>query len=404
MQKRANLNGATSGSGTPVPLLYDLDRIEVLRGPQGTLYGGSSEGGTIRFITPNPSLTTYSGTARVGVSTISGGGMGNEEGLALGGPIVQDKLGFRIAGFHQVRPGWINAYSQYDGHQFASGINRGEDYSLRGSLLWQVTPSFKATLSVLHQMNYDQDTSTVRTSSPAINIPVRTLSNAGVINGVTYSFPAAVYGGGYTVPATAFLSNSARNGVVNGMYLTPTQVQYVPSPHRVMFTIPSLTLVNNWVDKLDFKSITADTMDHTSGDSFTGGNGERTSNLPFLTNQPCPSGVGLVTPILNPPGTCTINTPYLQLGSTPGPANIVSNYQYSNGRNQVTQEFRISTIDPTWKLQFVFGGFIEHELDKMQLCAPFGEAPYAALIRGTPYAEAYDNGTLNTEFCQTPGR
>src|ERR1700748_3285359 len=49
MQKR-NLNGAVSGSGTPVPLLYDLDRIEVLRGPQGTLYGGSAVSGTPRFL------------------------------------------------------------------------------------------------------------------------------------------------------------------------------------------------------------------------------------------------------------------------------------------------------------------------------------------------------------------
>src|SRR6202008_3057938 len=91
MMKR-NLNGLETGSGSPTPLLYDLDRIEVLRGPQGTLYGGSSEGGTLRFIMPTPSLTTYSGTARVGVSTMQGGGIGNEEGLALGGPIIQDKL------------------------------------------------------------------------------------------------------------------------------------------------------------------------------------------------------------------------------------------------------------------------------------------------------------------------
>src|SRR6202012_3304046 len=119
-----NANGLETGSGAPLPLLYDLDRIEVLRGPQGTLYGGSSEGGTLRFITPTPSLTTYSGSARIGASTISGGGMGNEEGIALGGPIVQDKLGFRISGFRQDRPGWINDYSEYDGHQFASQVNK----------------------------------------------------------------------------------------------------------------------------------------------------------------------------------------------------------------------------------------------------------------------------------------
>src|SRR5206468_6034455 len=78
-QKR-NANGLETGSGSPVPLLYDLDRVEVLRGPQGTLYGGSSEGGTLRFITPQPSLRAYSGTARLGASTISGGGIGDEEG------------------------------------------------------------------------------------------------------------------------------------------------------------------------------------------------------------------------------------------------------------------------------------------------------------------------------------
>ncbi|MGZ3314262.1 MAG: TonB-dependent receptor plug domain-containing protein, partial [Caulobacteraceae bacterium] len=296
LQKR-NLNGAVSGSGSPQPLLYDLDRIEVLRGPQGTLYGGSSEGGTLRFITPQPSLTRYSGSARIGVSTMSGGGFGNEEGLALGGPIIQDKLGFRVSGFRQDRPGWVNAYSELDGHQFASGINKGSDYALRGALLWQVTPEFKATLSVMKQNNFDQDSSTVRTSSPSINIPFRVQSNCNIkgltaaqvaptgaypgcltsgTQGISFSFPASTFGG-YTVPATPWLSNSARNGVVNGQYLTPTNVNYVPSPRRTDFTIPSLTLDYTWNDKLNFKSITAETLDKTQGNTYSGGGGERTS-------------------------------------------------------------------------------------------------------------------------------
>jgi iron complex outermembrane receptor protein len=411
MMKR-NANGLETGSGSPMPLLYDLDRIEVLRGPQGTLYGGSSEGGTLRFITPNPSLTTYSGSARFGVSTISGGGLGDEEGFALGGPIVEDKLGFRISGFRQDRPGWVNDYSAYDGHELASGINKGNDYSLRGALLWQVTPSFKATLSVFNQMNYDQDSSTVRTSSPAINVPLKTFANTGLVNGVHFSFPATVFGG-YTIPASTWLSNSARNGVENGLYLTPTDAQYVPSPRRTLFTTPSLTLDYNWNDKLDFKSITAYTSDRTSGWTFGGGGGLRTSVLPYFTGQPCPSGNGLVTPINS--ATCTVGAQYLQLPAsgqtmyagqqglqTAGPADVFGYYLFNNRRGQTTQEFRVSTTDPSWRLQFVAGVYISHEHNAVNVGSNWNENAVALQMRGVN--EAYfSGGEMGVPVMETPG-
>jgi outer membrane receptor protein involved in Fe transport len=411
MMKR-NANGLLTGSGSPVPLLYDLDRVEVLRGPQGTLYGGSSEGGTLRFITPNPSLTTYSGSARIGVSTIAGGGIGNEEGLALGGPIIQDKVGFRVSGFRQDRPGWVNSYSEYDGHQTASGINKGTDYSLHGTLLWQVTPSFKATVSVFHQSNYDQDSSTVRTSSPAMNVPLMTFANTGTVNGVKFSYPATVFGG-YTIPASLWLNNGARNGTENGRYLTNTNVQYVPSPRRTIFTTPSVILDYNWNDKLDFKSITAYTDDRTSGWQFGGGGGIRTSVLPYFRNQPCPTGAGLVTPING--ATCTVGTQYLQLapnGQTmglgqqslqaAGPADVFGYYLYNNRRGQTTQEFRVSTTDPSWRVQFVAGAFIEHEHNHVNVGSNWNENAIALQMRGVN--EAYfAGGVLGAPVMEVPG-
>ena len=69
LTKRAN-GGVAQNNGVLIPILYDLARVEVLKGPQGTLFGGSSEGGTIRFITPTPSLTDYSGMARGEFSTM----------------------------------------------------------------------------------------------------------------------------------------------------------------------------------------------------------------------------------------------------------------------------------------------------------------------------------------------
>jgi iron complex outermembrane receptor protein len=419
LQKR-NANGLETGSGSPVPLLYDLDRIEVLRGPQGTLYGGSSEGGTLRFITPQPSLTTYSGSMRVGASTIAGGGVGNEEGIALGGPIVQDKLGFRISGFRQDRPGWINDYSEYDGHQTASQVNKGSDYSLRASVLWQITPDFKATVTVFNQNTYDQDSNQVRTNSPAINVPLRTLNNCSVgagvgctlpkVNGVAFSFPATVFGG-YTIPAQTWLGN--RNGTDNGLYLTNTNIQYIPSPRRTAFTTPSIDLDYNWHDKLSFKSITADTSDQTSGWTFGGGGTMRTSVLPNSTGQACPGTVAGSPAILT--ATCTIAPQYLQLPAngqtmyagqqglqTPGPANVFGYYLFNNRRNQVTQEFRVSTIDPSWRLQFVAGAYIEHEHNHVNVGSNWNETMIAQQMRGVN--EGYfAGGETGVPTLQTPG-
>ena len=412
-QKR-NANGLETGSGSPLPLLYDLDRVEVLRGPQGTLYGGSSEGGTLRFITPQPSLTTYSGSARVGVSTMSGGGVGNEEGFALGGPLVQDKLGFRVSAFRQDRPGWINSYSEYDGHQFASQINKGSDYSLRGALGWQVTPDFKATLSVIHQMNYDQDSQTVRTSSPQINLPTKVFANTGTINGVKFSFPSTTLPA-YSIPSTAFLNNDSRNGILQGLYLTPTNVQYVPSPRRTIFTTPSLSLDYNWHDKLNFKSITSYTSDRTSGVTFTGGFGTRTTDYPNLTGQTCPSGTGLVVGVFVASNACTVAIPYLQFPATSvgaglastnpsgaaGPANVFGNYFYNNRRGQVTEEFRVSTTDPTARLTYVAGVYIAHEHNHVNVGSSWNEDYWATQLRGSD--EAYYAGELPVPVLQKPG-
>ena len=112
LAKRAN-NGVNQNNGAPTPILFDLERVEVLKGPQGTLYGGSSEGGTVRFITPNPSLTTFSGIARAEARKVKLGETGYEFGAALGGPIIKDKVGFRISAVRRFTPGYIDSYSPY---------------------------------------------------------------------------------------------------------------------------------------------------------------------------------------------------------------------------------------------------------------------------------------------------
>src|SRR3981081_1647454 len=88
--------------------IFDLDRVEVLRGPQGTLFGAGSEGGTVRYITTQPSLTKTSIYSRAEFSSTQGGDPSYEAGVAVGGPLVQDKFGARLSVWYRKDGGWID--------------------------------------------------------------------------------------------------------------------------------------------------------------------------------------------------------------------------------------------------------------------------------------------------------
>jgi iron complex outermembrane recepter protein len=99
---------AVSQSGKVVidPNIYDVERVEVLRGPQGTLYGSGSMGGTVKVITNQPKLGSYEGSAQaIGSYTKGGGGNGSGD-LMLNFPIG-DKLAVRIVLSDLYRSGWI---------------------------------------------------------------------------------------------------------------------------------------------------------------------------------------------------------------------------------------------------------------------------------------------------------
>ena len=91
-----------------LPQSFDLDRVEVLRGPQGTLFGAGSEGGTVRYITTQPSLTQTSIYSRNEISTTQGGVPNYEVGVAAGTPVIDGKLGVRVSAWYRYDGGYIN--------------------------------------------------------------------------------------------------------------------------------------------------------------------------------------------------------------------------------------------------------------------------------------------------------
>ena len=90
-------NNTNIGGSVAMPVVFDLNRVEILRGPQGTLFGSTSEGGAVRLIPNAPSLKDYSQYARTEYGSTEDGGDTYEAGYAIGGPIIDNKLGFRLS-------------------------------------------------------------------------------------------------------------------------------------------------------------------------------------------------------------------------------------------------------------------------------------------------------------------
>src|SRR5262249_30355324 len=120
-------------------------RVEVLRGPQGTLFGASAMGGAIRFITPQPSLTSSSGFAKAQSSFTDRGDPGYDVGVAYGAPLVQDKLGFRLSAWYQSVGGFVDEEDPYTGQIVRKNINSSDSYVVRPAFSW--APSDALTIT-----------------------------------------------------------------------------------------------------------------------------------------------------------------------------------------------------------------------------------------------------------------
>ncbi|MFT3976109.1 MAG: TonB-dependent receptor [Sphingomonas bacterium] len=147
---QVRLLGAGQAAGSAYPAVFDLERIEVLKGPQGTLFGASSEGGTVRFITPSPDLNQWGGHARAEVSTVQSGGMGYQFGVAAGGPIVEDRLAVRLSAYAQRDGGWID-HQPYGGGASEKNVNDVETQAISAALLWRPVEGLSITPSIFWQ-------------------------------------------------------------------------------------------------------------------------------------------------------------------------------------------------------------------------------------------------------------
>ena len=137
--------GNDAGGSTPELRLFDVERVEVLRGPQGTLYGSGSMGGTLRVIYRKPT-NEFDAAIDTSLSATKHGGANFEGSAMLNVPIVQDKVAVRATGFYRKADGYIDNTTLG-----IKDVNEQKYYG--GRLLLRLTPTEDLTIDAAYYMN-----------------------------------------------------------------------------------------------------------------------------------------------------------------------------------------------------------------------------------------------------------
>src|SRR5579859_7073868 len=208
---------AQNGKVVIDPTLYDLNRVEVLRGPQGTLYGSGSMGGTVRLITSQPDATAFYASTQAILSGTEGGGFNHTVNAMINIPLIEDKLALRLVGTEAYTSGWIDRIVAAPGafplvspdgstrgdvrdapvQKDHKGVNDEQAYAVRATLLWTPTEALAITPSFFYQTSkqngisaYDSDPGTLAHYQPFDIAEPLTDSIAVFDLNLNYSFDA----------------------------------------------------------------------------------------------------------------------------------------------------------------------------------------------------------------------
>ena len=300
--------------GNAFPALFDLQRVEVLRGPQGTLFGASSEGGTVRFIQTTPDLEKFSTYDRAEVSNTQFGAPSYEAGAAVGMPIVKDHLAFRVSAYYRRDGGYIDritgdiATIAPDGSLYGQSINFGTTGTPLHNTNWTGVGGFHASLKFAPN--------DVLAITPSISYQIQHVNdNPGNIYWLATSSPKS---GVFTEPMY-FAGNPATNPAIN-----PTDIPNNDEGND-RFYLPALAINAN-LGPVTLVSNTSyfDRDEHQWTDN--------TDLYEFL----------------------------YAIAPTPRPGDKAASI-YTNAQQNLTQELRLQSSNDQARLNWVFGLFFAHD-------------------------------------------
>jgi outer membrane receptor protein involved in Fe transport len=282
---------------------FDVARLEVLRGPQGTLYGASSLGGVLKFVTNAPNPRGLEARGEVGLENVKGGEMGYH-GAAMVNVPLSDKAAIRVSGFYRKDGGFIDsignnplpnlidpAHPLYAGTLVDKNLNGVKTFGGRASVLVNASDNFSIRLGAILQ----------------------NINNAGSdyveVDPVT----------------------------LKPLYGDVTQSRYLPEWTHVKYRIYSA--VEDW--NIGFANLTSSTSYEKFSETF-----QRDWTLALL-------GPGL------PPLAQILSLPP-EFGGFFGPRPVTAALRQQTGTNKFTQEFRLASPDND-KFEWLLGAYYTHE-------------------------------------------
>ncbi|OHB35299.1 MAG: TonB-dependent receptor [Phenylobacterium sp. RIFCSPHIGHO2_01_FULL_70_10] len=147
------------------PTLFDVERIEFLRGPQGTLFGSGSLAGALRILTKKPNPAAFEAEALVDLGMTDGDALRQRYNAMVNIPLQEDKLALRIVGFLRDEEGYIDNVGAG-----IEGSNALDAWGARASLLWEPTDRLSVRLTASHEDSDPKDSSL---TSPSLGIDKR---------------------------------------------------------------------------------------------------------------------------------------------------------------------------------------------------------------------------------------
>ena len=329
------------------PQVFDLDRVEVLRGPQGTLFGAGSEGGTVRFITPQPSLTRTSAYVRSELGYTQGGDPSYEAGAAFGAPIIDSKLAFRVSAWFRRDGGWVDR----------------TDWDHASTQVYPPTAPTPAsvTTSVGPSSNW-QNSSAVKGALTLAPFDGLTITPS-IYYQKTFLNDTASYWSSLSDPG----NDSFQNG--NAISAPSNDRFYLPSL-KIDWAFAGLRLISN---TSYFNRSSVATNDYTAFETALWGqvfSGPAFGTPPYL------------------------NGPFYPAGYTPASTLQV------NKQNNITAELRLQSDEPAARINWVVGAFFtqDRQTSEQFVADPQLASFIGQLTGGIPFAAVFGQPLLNGKY------